>query len=111
MTTLYHGSVDNFSTIAADGLDAARTPTGVTTDREAAQNAIGPGRVLSAGQGVDTGIVTSSVPTAQLQALQEAGGVSALRSWPGFGGGGTFLEYVLRSPAAVELFNAGIVPP
>ena len=107
--TLYHGSVDNFSGIMQNGLEAARTPTWVTTDLEAAQNAIGPGRVLSAGQGLDTDVVTSTVPLSQFQAIQEAGGISELRSWPGFGGGQTFGEYVLRSPDAIDLFNQGIV--
>ena len=107
--TLYHGSVDNYSSIVADGLDPAKTPTWVTTDPEAAANAIGPDRVLSPGQGGDTGVVTSVVPAGQFQALQEAGGRSAERSWPGFGGGANFSEVVLRSEEAVEMFNSGIV--
>lgn len=106
--TLYHGSVDNFSGIRSGGLSAARTPTWVTTDLEAAQNAIGPGRVLSPGQGVDTGVVTSTVPLSRFQSIQQAGGISGLRLWPGFGGEQTFGEYVLRSPEAIELFNVGI---
>jgi RHS repeat-associated protein len=106
--TLYHGSIDNFSGIAANGLDAARTPTWVTTDLAAAQNAIGANRVLSAGQGVDTGIITSVVPSKQFQMLQQAGGISAQRTWPGFGGAGTYSEYVLRNSDAIDLFNSGM---
>ena len=108
--TLYHGSIDNYSAIMAKGLDVARTPTWITTDFAAAQNAIGAGRVLSAGQGVDVGIVQSVVPRAAFQAMQRSGGISALRSWPGFGGSRTFGEFVLRNPDAVRLFNTGIVP-
>jgi hypothetical protein len=106
--TLYHGSIDNFSTIAREGLDVARTPTWVTTELSAAENAIGSGRVLSAGQGADTGIVTSVVPRAAFEALQETGAISGLRTWPGFGEAKAFGEYVLRQADAVHLFNAGI---
>jgi hypothetical protein len=106
--TLYHGTIDNFSRIAAEGLEASRTPTWVTTDLAAAENAIGPGRVLSAGQGLNTGIITSVVPRAQFEALQGSGAISGLRTWPGFGGGQTFGEYVLRRPNAIQLFNEGI---
>lgn len=107
---LFHGSIDNYSSIAKSGLDAARAPTWVTTDLAAAKNAIGPGRVLSAGQGIDTGIVRSVVPEAQFNALQQSGAISGYRTWPGFGGGGRFGEYVLRHPDAIKLFNGGIVP-
>jgi RHS repeat-associated protein len=112
MITLYHGSVDGYSEIMANGLDPARTPTWVTTDLESAQNAIGPDRVLSPGQGADTGIITSQVSRSQFQALQQAGEISGLRNWPGFGGGANLglSEYVLRGPNAVQLFNSGIVP-
>jgi RHS repeat-associated protein len=106
--TLYHGSVDNFSKIATEGLEASRAPTWVTTDVAAAENAIGPGRVLSPGQGLDTGIVTSKVSRSAFEALQPKG-ISPPRSWPGFGGGQSLTEHVLRSPEAIELFNSGIV--
>ena len=106
--TLYHGSIDNFSTIMEQGLDPARAPTWVTTERAAAENAIGPGRVLSTGQGSDSGVVTSVVPRSSFEAIKSAGGISERRAWPGFGGGGPFSEYVLRSDDAIRLFNAGI---
>ncbi|HEX4473778.1 MAG TPA: DUF6531 domain-containing protein [Polyangiaceae bacterium] len=107
--TLYHGSVDNYSGIQAGGLDPARTPTWVTTDLGAAQNAIGPGRVLSSGQGADAGIITSVVSKSAFEDLQKSGEISAQRGWPGFGGGQSLTEHVLRSPEAVNVFNAGIV--
>jgi hypothetical protein len=107
--TLYHGSIDNYSNIMSQGFDAARTPTWVTTSLEAAQNAIGQSRVLSSGQGFDVGVVTSVVPANQFSAIQQLGGISDLRMWPGFGGGPDFSEFVLRSPAAIDLFNSGIV--
>lgn len=75
----------------------------------AADNALGSGRVLSEGQGLDTGIITSVVPKGAFEALQQSGGISRLRSWPGFGGGKALSEYVLRHPDAIKLFNQGIV--
>jgi hypothetical protein len=107
--TLYHGSVSNYSGILRGGLDPNRAPTWVTTSRTAAQNAIGPGRVLSPGQGLDVGIVESNVTMAEFEALVESGAISQTRSWPGFGGSQVFPENVLRSPAAIEMFNRGIV--
>jgi RHS repeat-associated protein len=107
---LFHGSIDNFTSIANNGLDPARVPTWVTTDLEAARNAIGPDRVLSVGQGVDTGVVRSVVSQEVFEALQASGAISAYRMWPGFGGGATFGEYVLRHPDAIKLFNTGIMP-
>jgi hypothetical protein len=106
--TLHHGSVSNYSNIMTSGLDPNRTPTWVTTQLQAAQNAIGSGRVLSPGEGVDMGIITSNVSRSAFEALQP-NGVSLLREWPGFGDvGETFSEFVLRSPEAIELFNSGI---
>lgn len=96
------------TTIMEQGLDPARAPTWVTTERAAAENAIGPGRVLSTGQGSDSGVVTSVVPRSSFEAIKSAGGISERRAWPGFGGGGPFSEYVLRSDDAIRLFNAGI---
>jgi len=79
----------------------------VTSDLAAAENAIGPGRVLSAGQGLDKSIITSVVPHSAFEALQGSGAISELRAWPGFGGGQALSEYVLRGPGAIDLFNAG----
>ena len=107
---LYHGSVGNYSSILKSGLDPARSPTWVTTSRAAAENAIGPGRVLSPGQGLDRGIIESVVPRTEFDRLIQSGGISPTRTWPGFGGGQVFPENVLRSPEAIELFNKGIVP-
>lgn len=109
MITLHHGSVSDYTEILTSGLKASRAPTWVTTEMTAARNAIGPGRVMSPGQGLNKGVITSTVPRAQFEALQEAGAISNLRTWPGFGGGQTFTEFVLRKPAAFDLFNAGIV--
>ena len=106
---LYHGAVAGYSTIMQRGLDPERWPVWVTPSLAAAQNAIGPGRVLSDGQGADVGIVYSVVPGPIFDALQNSGQISPLRTFPGFGGGGTYPEYVLRSPEAVETFNRGIV--
>lgn len=106
---LYHGSVSNYSGILRNGLDPTRAPTWVTTSRAAAENAIGPGRVLSPGEGLDRGIIESVVPRADFERLIQSGGISPTRNWPGFGGGRTLPENVLRSPEAVALFNKGIV--
>lgn len=49
------------------------------------------------------------MPRGAFEALQRSGGISELREWPAFGIQGMFTEYVLRSRAAVELFNSGII--
>jgi RHS repeat-associated protein len=108
---IFHGSVSNYSSILKNGLDPGLTPTWVTTSRAAAENAIGPGRLLSPGQGLDRGIVESLVPRPNYEALIRSGGISPTRSWPGFGGGGPFPENVLRSREAIDVFNRGIVQP
>jgi RHS repeat-associated protein len=107
--TLFHGSVDDFSTILKKGLDPGRTPTWVTTSSEAAENAISPQRVLSPGQGIDKGVIESIVPESKFRVLQKSGGISPDRQWPGFGRPTQLPENVLRTPEAVELFNRGII--
>jgi uncharacterized protein RhaS with RHS repeats len=110
LITLYHGSVDNFSDISANGLDPEGGPTWVTTEEASAQNAIGPGRVLGTGQGVDSGVVSSTVSRSALEALDDpadVGGLTTPRTWPGFGGGGPYTEFVLRSARAIELSGMG----
>jgi RHS repeat-associated protein len=107
---LYHGSVGNYSSIMRNGLDPTRIPTWVTTSPAAAQNAIGAGRVLSPGQGLDRGIIQSVVPRLNFERLIQSGAISPTRNWPGFGGGTVFPENVLRMPEAIELFNRGMMP-
>ncbi len=85
-----------------------KLPTWVTTDLAAAENAIGPGRVLSIGEGADKGIITSIVSLEEFQALQKAEETALLRKGRFGAGGQALTEYVLRGPNAAKLFNAGI---
>jgi hypothetical protein len=106
---LYHGTVSDFTMILCHGLDPERAPTWVTSRREAAENAIGPSRILSPSQKRDSGVIESVVLKSGFEALVDAGHISGTRTWQGFGGGYQFPENVLRNAEAIKLFNRGIV--
>lgn len=99
--SLFHGSINDATAIARDGFDAARTPTStwVTRDIEAAQDAIGPGRV---GPMSDPGIIESRVPKSEFNRLLE----SSERPYDGFNSATPgSSEIVLRTPQQIDLFN------
>jgi len=102
--SVFHGSISDATAIAEDGLDAARTPTWVTRDLEAAQDAIGPGRVDPM---TDPGIIESRIPASEFDRLLAPGE----RPYSGFNNGlpGSS-EIVLRNSEQIDLFNLYRVP-
>lgn len=109
LVTVFHGSISDASKIRTHGLDPARTPTWITTNRKAAENAIGPQRALGPREGLDRGIIESRIPRKEFEVLQQNGQISPERTWPGFGSGQTLPENVLRGPDAIDAFNRGII--
>jgi RHS repeat-associated protein len=101
--SIYHGSINDATTIAREGLDPTRTPTWATRDLAAAQDAIGPGRVDMMR---DPGIIESRVPRSEFERLLAPNE----RAYSGFNSrlpGSS--EIVLRTPEQVDLFNRYIV--
>lgn len=98
--SVFHGSIDEAGTIAANGLDVGRTPTWASRDLHAAANAIGPKRLEYPGR--DPGIIESQIPKAEFDAVLGA----SERPYGGwFGSNLDSTEIVLRTPEQVELFN------
>jgi RHS repeat-associated protein len=106
--TLFHGSTKNASQIAESGLDVGRPgATYVSSDVAAAQDAIAARTAL--GEATDAGIIVSKVPSGGLNSLIDSGDI-LVRPYSGFYPYRlNTVEHLLRTPAAKELFNRGII--
>jgi RHS repeat-associated protein len=99
--SVYHGSYNNATSIAENGLDASRVPTWVSRDLEAAQDALSPARA-ELENFTDPGIIESRIPQ---QEFDQVLGPSE-RSYQGFNSNlPNSSEVVLRNSEQIELFN------
>jgi len=103
--SVFHGSINDATSIARNGLDPGLTPTWVTRDLSAARNAIGPAR--SAVEPLrDPGVIESRIPSAEFEKLL----APSERPYSGFlGGVPGSSEIVLRTPEQIDVFNRYIV--
>jgi hypothetical protein len=106
---LYHGSKDNFTNINKNGLNPNYDgPTYTSTDSAAADNALQHHQSFD--QAPDPGVVKSSIPKAEYDALVESGDISVNDNYQGFGGGMDTNEVKLNTPKAKETFNKHMKP-
>ena len=106
---LYHGTINDFTQIRANGLDPSRAPTWVTRDLSVARNAISINRYdVSQGLARDPGIVTSMVPR-KLYDQHFAPFENPHGTYTGFGGGLASSEIILRTQIQFQIFNNFIV--
>jgi len=99
--SVFHGSINDATSIARNGLDPGLTPTWVTRDLAAARNAIGPAR-SAVEQLQDPGIIESRIPTAEFEKYL----APSERPYGGFlGGVPGSSEIVLRTPEQIGVFN------
>jgi hypothetical protein len=105
--TLFHGSAKHADEILDSGLDVNRSgATYVSPDVAAAQDAIEARKAL--GEATNPGIITSRVPRSEVEALINSGDIG-VRPYKGFYPYRlNTVEYLLKTPAAKELFNRGI---
>jgi hypothetical protein len=109
-TTLYHGSIDNASGILENGFDIYREgATYVSPDIRAAQDAINYRMQNFPDEVTDPGIITSTVPTNEFQGLQQSGDILGKPYNGFFGSTLNTTEYLLKTPAAKDLFNRGMI--
>jgi RHS repeat-associated protein len=105
VVSVYHGSINNGANILQKGLDPSRTPTFVTRDLAAAQNALAnhPDAVSGAGK-----IIESQIPVSQFQSVL----LPSERAYTGFYPYGLqSTEIVLRTALQIQLFNQFMVKP
>lgn len=108
VVSVYHGSINDATQIRAVGFDPRRGTPYVTTDSNAAADAIGPGRYeVSQGLARDPGVIESRVPRPDFERVL----VPLRRSYNGFY---PYLpkpssEILLRTPESIDLFNRYIV--
>jgi hypothetical protein len=101
--SVYHGSINEATAVARGGLDPGRTPTWVSRDIRAAQDAISPRRVDPMR---DPGIIESRVPRDEFDKVL----APSERPYTGFEGRlGPTSEIVLRTLEQIELLNKYIV--
>jgi len=102
--SVFHGSLDNSTSILENGLEASRGSTMVSRDIEAARDAIGPNHVAYPGR--DPGIIESRIPAAEFNRVL----LRAEREYHGFYPYELeSTEIVLRTQEAFDLFNRYIV--
>jgi RHS repeat-associated protein len=99
---VYHGSVSHATKILDEGLDPSKLPVWVSRDRDAAADAISPGRVVRPDEGHDRGIIVSLIPQGEYEKFIAVGE----QRYDGFNGTlkGT-TEILLRTPEQVGIFN------
>ena len=97
---MFHGSLDNSGSIAANGLDASRGTTFVSRDPLASADAIGPKRPEFPGR--DPGVVESRIPQAEFDRVLAAN-ERPYRGFYPYTLDST--EIPLRSAEQIELFN------
>lgn len=108
VVSIYHGSINDAIQIRARGFDPRRGTPYVTTDINAATDAIGPGRYeVSQGLAHDPGIIESRIPRLDFERVL----VPLQRSYNGFY---PYLpnlssEILLRTPESIDLFNRYIM--
>ncbi|MCI0558151.1 MAG: RHS repeat-associated core domain-containing protein, partial [Nitrososphaera sp.] len=109
LVTLYHGSIDNATSIFEDGLDIYKSgSTYVSDSLDAAKDAINYRLKNFPREVTDPGIIVSKVPKSVLEALDNGKDIIK-RPYSGFHPYTLdTVEYVLRSPVAKNLFNKGI---
>jgi RHS repeat-associated protein len=105
--SVYHGSINDASSIRANGFDPKRGAPYVSTDVRAAQDAIGPNRLeISNGLAKDPGIIKSQIPRAEFEQVMKP----LERPYTGFYPNNlNSTEIILRTPESIELFNLYIV--
>jgi RHS repeat-associated protein len=103
LVSVFHGSADDATTIMNKGLDSKRTPTWVSTDKDAAVNAITKRYDIPK----DPGIIESKIPKDKFDKVMKP----SERPYPsGFGGEQlNSKEIVLRNQEQINLFNENIV--
>ncbi len=102
--SVYHGSINDASSIAQDGLDPTRSPTWVTRDLAAAEDAVGPSRVELMH---DPGIIESQIPASEFEQVLQP----LERGYAGFNGAlgvDGSSEIVLHTAEEYRLFNTYI---
>ncbi len=107
ITTLYHGSINNATSISENGLDVNYPgATYVSTDIAVAKDAI---YNRFEHEVTDPGLFTSNVPTDQFRSLLLSKDIIARKGYLGFFGSGlNSVEYLLKTPLAKAFFNSGL---
>ncbi|GMU52503.1 MAG: hypothetical protein AMXMBFR33_16490 [Candidatus Xenobia bacterium] len=105
---VYHGSINDATHIRTHGLDPARLPTWLTTDRAAAHEAISSAR-YEVNQGLvrDTGVIESRIPRSEFERTM----LPHQRPYVGFSGHLDTTEIVIRRgfEEAIGVFNSHIL--